>query len=75
MNPNKDNYESEKMKIASKIAELSRLLGMIPSDDTVQMHGPLTQNQMALSDWLDATRNEFLKLSLLISRNLNIQLQ
>jgi len=50
MNPNKDNHESEKMKIASKIAELSRLLGMIPSDDTVQMHGPLAQNQMALSD-------------------------
>jgi hypothetical protein len=35
----------------------------------------LTQNEMVLSDWLSATRDSFLKLSLLISKELDIQLQ
>ena len=49
--------------------------GMIPSDDTIQIHEPLTQNKMILSDWLSATRDTLLKLSLLISKELDIQLQ
>ena len=69
------NLEDQKMKIATQIAELSRLLGMIPADDTIQIHEPLTQNKMVLSDWFSTTRDSFLKLSLLISKTLDIQLQ
>ena len=47
----------------------------VPSDNTIQLHAPLAQNKMALSDWLSATRESFFKLSLLISKELDIQLQ
>jgi hypothetical protein len=67
--------EDDKVKIVSQIGELSRLLGMIPSDDTINIREPLTQNNMALSEWFSATRESFLKLSLLISKALDIQLQ
>jgi len=70
-----EKLEGQKTKIITQIAELSRLLGMIPSDDTIEIHEPLTQNKMVLSDWLSATRDSFLKLSLLISKELDIQLQ
>jgi len=70
-----EKFEDQKTKIITQIAELSRLLGMIPSDDMIKIHEPLTQNNMALSDWLSATRDSFLKLSLLISKELDIQLQ
>jgi hypothetical protein len=75
MNQPQENAENQKTKIITQIAELSRLLGMIPSDDTTNLHEPLTQNKMVLSDWLSATRDSFLKLSLLISKELDIQLQ
>jgi hypothetical protein len=75
MNHPKEIFEGDKTKIVIQIAELSRLLGMIPSDDTIKIHEPLTQNQMILSDWFSATRDSFLKLSLLISKELDIQLQ
>ncbi len=75
MNQPKIKIEGQKTKIITQIAELSRLLGMIPSDDTIKIHEPLTQNKMVLSDWLSATRDAFLKLSLLISKELDIQLQ
>jgi hypothetical protein len=75
MNQPPEKLEGQKTKIITQIAELSRLLGMIPSDDTIKIHEPLTQNKMALSDWLSATRNSFLKLSLLLSKELDIQLQ
>jgi hypothetical protein len=48
---------------------------MIPSDDAIQLHEPLTENQMAFSDWLDAVRGSFLKLSLLVGKEMDIQLQ
>jgi hypothetical protein len=70
-----ENSEGQKTKIIAQIGELSRLLGMIPSDDTIRIHEPLTQNKMVLSDWLSATRDSFLKLSLLISKELDIPLQ
>jgi hypothetical protein len=70
-----EKFEGQETKIVTQIAELSRLLGMIPSDDTIQIHEPLTQNKMVLSDWVSATRDSFLKLSLLISKELDIQLQ
>ena len=75
MKPSNKISEKQKAKIKSQIAELSRLLSMIPSDDTIKIHEPLTQNEMVLSDWMSATRDSFLKLSLLISKELDIQLQ
>ena len=75
MNQPQEKFEGQKTKIITQIAELSRLLGMMPSDDTIKIHEPLTQNEMVLSDWLGATRDSFLKLSLLISKELDIQLQ
>jgi len=75
MNQSQEIFEGQKTKIMTQVAELSRLLGMIPSDDTIQIHEPLTQNKMILSDWLSATRKSFLELSLLISKELDIQLQ
>jgi hypothetical protein len=75
MSEPQENFEDQKMKIIAQTAELSRLLGMIPSDGTIDVHEPMTQNSMVLSNWLSATRDSFLKLSLLISKALDIQLQ
>jgi len=75
MNHSQEKIEGQKTKIITQIAELSELLGMMPSDDTIKIYEPLTQNKMVLSDWLSATRDSFLKLSLLISKELDIQLQ
>ena len=75
MKQSQEVSEDQKTIIVTQIAELSRLLGMIPSDETITLHEPLTQNKMVLSDWLNATRHSFLKLSLLISRELDVQLQ
>jgi hypothetical protein len=67
--------EDQKIKIMAQTADLSRLLGMIPSDGTILVRDPATEKSMALSDWLNATRDSFLRLSLLIGRALDIQLQ
>jgi hypothetical protein len=67
--------EDRKMKIAEQIAALSSLLGMIPSDDTIQLSEPMTDHSMVLSEWLNDARNSFLKLSVLIGKELDIQLQ
>jgi hypothetical protein len=75
MNQPQGKSEGRKTKISGQVAELSRLLGMIPSDDTIMIHEPSTQKEMVLSDWLSATRDSFLKLSLLISKELDIPLQ
>jgi len=75
MSEAQEKPEDRKTRILTQIAELSRLLGMIPSDDTIRIHEPLTQDKMVLSDWLSATRDSFLRLSLLISKELDIQLQ
>ena len=70
-----NNIEDQKVKIKKQVADLARLLGMIPSDDTITISEPLTQNSMSLAIWLDDTRNAFLTLSILISKALDIQLQ
>lgn len=70
-----ENLEAQKMKIIAQTAALSRLLGMIPSDSTIELHEPMTDKTMSLSNWLDTTRESFLKLSLLLSKALDIQLQ
>ena len=75
MSKPQEKVEDQKIKIIAQTAELSRLLGMIPSDGTIDVHEPMTHNSMALSNWLSATRESFLKLSLLISKALDIQLQ
>jgi hypothetical protein len=75
MSEPQENFEDQKIKIIAQTAELSRLLGMIPSDSTIDVYEPMSQNTMALSNWLSTTRDSFLKLSLLISKALDIQLQ
>lgn len=75
MNQYQENRRDQKTQVITQIAELSRLLGMIPSDGTVELHEPLTQKSMALSDWFRATRASFLKLSLLISEGMDIQMR
>jgi hypothetical protein len=75
MNEPQENFEDQKIKIIAQTAELSRLLGMIPSDGTIDVHEPVTNNSMALENWLSATRDSYLRLSLLIRKALDIQLQ
>ncbi len=75
MGESQESLEDQKIKIMSQIEELSRLLGMIPSDGTIDVHEPTTHNSMVLSNWFGATRDSFLRLSLLISKAFDIQLQ
>jgi len=75
MSEPQENIEDQKIKLIAQIADLSRLLGMIPSDSSIDVHEPMTHNSMTLQNWLNDTRESFLKLSLLISKALNIQLQ
>lgn len=64
----------DKRRIVEQIADLSRLLGMIPSDDTVAVNEPVTNNSMQLSEWFGETRDSFLKLSLLLNEALDLNL-
>ena len=75
MSEPQENFEDQKIKIIAQTAELSRLLGMIPSDGTIDVHEPMTHNSMTLQNWFSDTRDSFLKLSVLISKALDIQLQ
>ena len=74
MTESKEN-SVDKTKIVEQIADLSRLLGMIPSDDTIAINEPVTQHSMQLSKWFSETRNSFLKLSILIGKALDLNLQ
>ena len=75
MNQSQEETNNQRTKIIGQIAELSSLLGMIPSDITIEVHAPLTEEAMVLSDWLSAVRESFLKLSLLICKELDVQMQ
>ena len=66
---------ADKTRIVEQIADLSRLLGMIPSDDTIAVNEPMTHNSMQLSKWFSETRNSFLQLSLLLNKSLDLNLQ
>ena len=66
---------ADKIEIIVQIADLSKLLGMIPSDDTVTVNEPVTQKSMELSKWFDDTRKSFLKLSILLDKTLDLNLQ
>ena len=57
---------ADKSEIIAQIDDLSKLLGMIPSDDTVTVNEPVTHKSMELSKWFNDTRNSFLKLSILL---------
>lgn len=74
MNPALTDTQNQRTQIVTQIAELSSLLGMIPSGNAIEVHAPLTEEALALSDWLSAMRDSFLKLSFLISKELDIQL-
>ena len=65
----------DRTKILEQIADLSRLLGMIPSDDTVTVSEPVTHDSMELSEWFNETRNSFLKLSIQLDKALDLNLQ
>jgi len=41
MSAHQENFEDQKIKIIAQTAELSRLLGMIPSDGTIDVHEPI----------------------------------
>jgi hypothetical protein len=75
MNQAQADTQNQRPKIVAQVAELSSLLGMIPSDNTIEVRAPLTEETMILSDWLNAARDSFMKLSLLISKELDIELQ
>lgn len=66
---------ADKTKIIAQIADLSKLLGMIPSDDTITVNEPVTHSSMELSKWFSDARNSFLKLSILIGKALDLNLQ
>jgi len=66
---------TDKIEIIAQIADLSKLLGMIPSDDTVTVNEPVTQKSMELSKWFDNARKSFLKLSILLDKTLDLNLQ
>ena len=74
MGQNKYGENDRKTRIVERIAQLSRLLGMIPADGTITIRDPITQDTMTLSEWLDSTRDSFLGLSLVIGKELDIQL-
>jgi hypothetical protein len=65
----------DKTGIMGQIADLSRLLGMIPDDATVVIKNPVTDETMELSDWFAETRDSFLRLSLLVGRALDLPFQ
>ncbi len=74
MKPSHNNSEDQKAKIKSQIAELSRLLSMMPSDNTITIKEPVSEKEMKLSDWLSSTRDSFLKLSSMVRHELDIGL-
>ena len=66
---------ADKTEIIAQIADLSKLLGMIPSDDTVTVNVPVTQKSMELSKLFEDTRKSFLKLSILLDKTLDLNIQ
>jgi hypothetical protein len=68
------NIEDLKKEIVHQIGDLSRILGMIPGDDTITVSDPVTQDSMPLSKWLSDARDSFLKLSILTGQALDINL-
>ena len=68
-------HKNIRTEIMEQIADLSKLLGMIPSDDTITVNEPVTHNSIELSKWFSDARTSFLKLSTLIGKALDLNLQ
>ena len=60
--------------IIEHLSDLSKLLGMIPVDDTAMVKEPGSQNSIELSEWFSDTRNSFFKLSVLVAKALDLNL-
>ena len=69
------NKNEDKTKIIGQIADLSKLLGMIPSDNNITIIEPVTRNSMEISQWFNNTRNSFLKLSILLDKTLDLNIK
>ena len=67
--------EKTRTEIIEQIADLSKLLGMIPADHTTKVNDPGTNKSIELSKWFSDARNSFLKLSTLIGKALDLNLQ
>ncbi len=74
MNDSKTN-NVEKSKLMEQIAEMSKLLGMIPSDGSVRIDDPVTRDSMELSEWFEEIRQSYFKLSVLVGKALDLNLQ
>jgi hypothetical protein len=48
---------------------------MVPSDDTIAVNEPMTHNSMQLSTWFGEVRDSFLKLSILLDKSLDLNLE
>ncbi|MFC1836818.1 hypothetical protein ACFL2Q_19190 [Thermodesulfobacteriota bacterium] len=68
------NIGGDKAQIMEQVSDLSRLLAMIPSDDKITVSDPMTHNSMELSKWFSDARNSFLKLSILVGKALDLNL-
>lgn len=71
---NSPEKSKAKKEIITQIADLSRLLGMMPNDETIMVNDPVTQKAIELSKWFDDTRQSFLRLSILLDRTLDLNL-
>lgn len=67
--------ENIRTEVVKQIADLSRLLGMVPSDDTITVSDPATHNSVELSEWFSDARSSFLKLSTLVGKALDLNVQ
>ena len=67
--------ETAKREIIEKIGRLSRLLGMIPSDDSITLSEPVTLKSMTIAKWFDESRDLLLSLSLQLDKALDLHIQ
>lgn len=69
------NESVDKTEIMGQIAAMSRLLGMIPVEETNSIEDPYTSETIELSAWFAETRDVFLQLSLLVGLALDLPFQ
>ena len=64
----------DKQKILDRLGDLSKLLGMIPDDAAVSVTDPVTHNSTQISQWFDEARKSFFDLSILLNKELGLNL-
>ena len=69
------NKDADRTEIIAQIAQLSKLLGMIPADGGATVTDPVTQKSMELSQWFEDAGRSFLKLAVLLDKALDLKLQ